>query len=751
VELAGRHRELAALHRLLERAAGGRGGLLVLIGPDGAGKGALLDAVCAEARARGFVVERQFDDTSREVLRLLAIEHVVDEDDEIARLSAMAADAATTHTAIVVATETSLGLGPELVVGPLDRDDFTSVVADLAPDEQEALFLATRGLPGLARRFATELAAPGDDDPFIHLALRLTSSAGFLEVDVALVGLLEAALERARDTATRARLMARLAYELLGDAGTGDRRRALADEALQLARDVGDDRTLAEVLDARLHALWDPAGADDRLAAASRIIELARASDDLERERRGLFWRFAALMELGRVTEAENALAAYARAGVAAADPESAFVVTARHAMLAALRGRFDEARRLTAEVAEIGTRLSAPDTGRLVGSLLASVAVQAGAAIDDDAPALLFTYARRQPGHLYEATAAVSLAVSGRTAEASAELERTLPVALRSSGPRWLSAMCELAIVAVLTNDSAAAEAIYAALEPYRNRLVVTGGANTALGPATRYLGMLALHLGALDDAVTYFGDAASMDEQVGALPGLANDLAFLAFTEERRARASDLEQAAADRRRAESLAERLGIRLFVERLMPSTLEWSLQRDEDDWLLVAGDERVRLRDGRGIQYLRALVAAPGHEIASLDLVAQGAGLVAVREEPVLDAVGRTRFQQRLTDLDAQLDAADRAGDQQRAAEIDAERTALVDELRRATGLGGRPRATSSETERARVNVTRTLRSTIERIGITAPIAAEHLRASLRTGRSCSYMPAPGGPARWRV
>jgi hypothetical protein len=32
----------------------------------------------------------------------------------------------------------------------------------------------------------------------------------------------------------------------------------------------------AEVLDARLHALWAPAAAGDRLAAASGIIDLAR-------------------------------------------------------------------------------------------------------------------------------------------------------------------------------------------------------------------------------------------------------------------------------------------------------------------------------------------------------------------------------------------------------------------------------------------------------------------------------------------
>ena len=55
------------------------------------------------------------------------------------------------------------------------------------------------------------------------------------------------------------------------------------------------------------------------------------------------------------------------------------------------------------------------------------------------------------------------------------------------------------------------------------------------------------------------------------------------------------------------------------------------------------------------------------------------------------------------------------------------------------------------EAERARVNVTRTLRAAVERIAADAPRAAAHLDASLHTGRLCRYQPVPGGPARWRV
>jgi len=132
-------------------------------------------------------------------------------------------------------------------------------------------------------------------------------------------------------------------------------------------------------------------------------------------------------------------------------------------------------------------------------------------------------------------------------------------------------------------------------------------------------------------------------------------------------------------------------------------------------------------------------------------LHALGAGLRTSDTGPALDAVARDAYRARLAALDAQLDAADRVGDPRRAEAARVERDAVLDELRRASGLGGRPRSMDAEAERARVNVTRTLGAAIDRIAANAPRAAAHLDASLHTGRLCRYQPVPGGPARWHV
>jgi AAA domain-containing protein len=208
---------------------------------------------------------------------------------------------------------------------------------------------------------------------------------------------------------------------------------------------------------------------------------------------------------------------------------------------------------------------------------------------------------------------------------------------------------------------------------------------------------------------------------------------------------------QAQEYRRRAREIAERLGMTVLLERLVPLADEWRLARDGEDWVLEAGDERARLRDGRGLHYLRSLLAAPGREIRALDLVARGAGLAASGMGPALDAAARNAYRTRLDVLTARLDAADRVGDRAAAEEVEAERHAVLVELRRAVGLGDRGRMHAPEAERARVNATRTLRATIERMAAAAPGAAGHLRASIRTGAACRYEPAPGGPSRWHV
>lgn len=68
------------------------------------------------------------------------------------------------------------------------------------------------------------------------------------------------------------------------------------------------------------------------------------------------------------------------------------------------------------------------------------------------------------------------------------------------------------------------------------------------------------------------------------------------------------------------------------------------------------------------------------------------------------------------------------------------ERDALIAELSRAFGLGGRARRLGDEQERARKAVTARVRDAVGRIEAVHPSLGAHLRASVRTGAWCSYV-----------
>jgi hypothetical protein len=76
---------------------------------------------------------------------------------------------------------------------------------------------------------------------------------------------------------------------------------------------------------------------------------------------------------------------------------------------------------------------------------------------------------------------------------------------------------------------------------------------------------------------------------------------------------------------------------------------------------------------------------------------------------------------------------------------------ALMTELRRAVGLGGRDRPTASTAEKARINVARSVRRAIATIGAALPALGAHLDVSIVTGRYCRYAPEPATALHWTV
>ncbi len=192
------------------------------------------------------------------------------------------------------------------------------------------------------------------------------------------------------------------------------------------------------------------------------------------------------------------------------------------------------------------------------------------------------------------------------------------------------------------------------------------------------------------------------------------------------------------------------------------------LENCGDHWLIRL-DGELRLKDGKGIRYLARLLASPGVEIHAMDLqggapgaatvspaAAAAAGLSAGNPGsedagPVLDAEAKAAYRSRVEELEAEIEEAEGFNDPERAALAREELEFIGRELAAAVGLGGRDRRAASQAERARVNVTRAIRGTLDRIGEHDERLGGRLRATVRTGAFCRYEPLAGEEIAWRV
>ena len=116
--------------------------------------------------------------------------------------------------------------------------------------------------------------------------------------------------------------------------------------------------------------------------------------------------------------------------------------------------------------------------------------------------------------------------------------------------------------------------------------------------------------------------------------------------------------------------------------------------REGEYWTIRYGGTLCRLRDAAGLQYLACLLHWPGQRFPATELVQ-----VARGGAPARSAFARS----------------------------------------------------TSPTERARVTVTRSIRTTMHRIAVHNPQLGEHLAATIKTGRCCMYMPNARLFVKWEV
>ncbi|HEY3051093.1 MAG TPA: AAA family ATPase [Gaiellaceae bacterium] len=343
--------------------------------------------------------------------------------------------------------------------------------------------------------------------------------------DTRLVPLLEEALAGLpqEDSEVRVLLLARLAGGPLRDTIPPGPRVAMAQEAVEIARRLGDPATLAYALEGRYETYWGPDALDERLAIADELIEVAEAADDAERASAGHDCRFYACLEAGDVPAARREHEAAGTLARELRQPAQLWMAASRGANLALFEGRFTEAERAIQEALELG---------RQAQSANAQVAFH------------FQMYAlRREQGRLDDVVETVERAVEDYPAypvwrfvrlDVLAELDRkeearTAFEACAADGFRldleeqWLFGMSLAADTCHYLGVVEHAAALYDRLHPYANHNA-TVPPELSRGSISRNLGALAAVMSNWPQAAEHFEHALEQNSRMGARPWVAH-----------------------------------------------------------------------------------------------------------------------------------------------------------------------------------------------------------------------------------
>jgi hypothetical protein len=183
-------------------------------------------------------------------------------------------------------------------------------------------------------------------------------------------------------------------------------------------------------------------------------------------------------------------------------------------------------------------------------------------------------------------------------------------------------------------------------------------------------------------------------------------------------------------------------------------------------WILGYEGTGVHLKEREGMRIVALLLAHKGRRFTAADVEAElrpappSTDRIHLEEEgltaegygsggTVSDRRAIREYRAALADLDEDIAEARENNDPERVARLGEARQAYMDEIRQATGPGGKLRTFADNVSKQHERVSRNLRRTIAAIGKRHASLGEHLDQSIR--RSTEFIYAPEPDVHWEV
>jgi tetratricopeptide (TPR) repeat protein len=336
--------------------------------------------------------------------------------------------------------------------------------------------------------------------------------------------LLEEALGRlgGADSTARALALGRLAH-WLNIGGSRTERVVLCNDAIAMARRLGDPATLAEVLSYRYWALDGPDDVVSQLEAGTEIAKLGEKLGDREIVLQGYKCQLHALFELGHTGAAERIAGSMTRLADELRQPEYLRLAMMWEATTAGLQGRFEVANRLAAETRAL-LRQSGHPQEQVIYFALTLPWRWLGGCMAEVVPALERAVERQATTLTWPALLAWAYAETGQPERAADALEAIGPEAVRDMDRNfyWWTVVVALANSVAALKQPEWASLLYGLMVPYRDHNSTTGQA-LFLGAASHHVGVLACTLHRWDEAIDHLEHALERHQEMGARPFVA------------------------------------------------------------------------------------------------------------------------------------------------------------------------------------------------------------------------------------
>ena len=615
-----------------------------------------------------------------------------------------------------------------------------------------ALLLAGNAEDGKALCREVFATARTLEDPVLMSEAALTYGTALVvgHIDKELVGMLRECLDAlpAGNDACRARVQARLAAALQ-PALDPSVPVNMAHEAIALARAIGDESVLFNVLRSGMSALMDFAPAPERIPLNREFGALAEKRGNVAGQLRSYLRLMIDAVEIADRQLFDESIDAAEQIARRIGLPHYLWRTASMRATQAIAEGRYAQALDFIDQAQAHADR--AGDLESLV-----TLPVQRFAILvewdDERAPVLADIEAQLQHAYangMAEAEFFVSPVIAAYSAAddmtaARSLLSNTAFIERAFSGGDRIT-VSTIGEFAVQAGNVEIARRAYDQILPRATEccsLGLMGGG--IFRPVALSLGVIARELGQLDDAQRHFETALELVVRLRALPAQARIHAELAGVEAARGN----ESAARDHQRAaEDLARSLRLRSVAEGsagdagTAPAGDAFDMRLDGDIRVVSYAGRSTSLKDSKGLELLAMLIARPNQDVHVLDLVGAAPDATAGNSGPQLDDQARADYKRRISELQDELEEAESLVDQGRIDALRGELDFITRELSRAYGLGGRERRSGSAAERARVNVRRRLKDAIDRIAEQLPEAGRYLENTIKTGSYCKYSP----------